>query len=457
MQIFSSRQNPSSTSQSSSSTSIPVMSDYTQLNTETLRKLVCTAVEESTTAGTRVKWTDLSYKPQWWPEEVAWRNPNNKSTAGPKMKSAELSLVLSAHRDWHESTSHPGAGPSHEQQPHSGRSDENHFVSAATECDLSAEDIAFMESVIKEDDDNSTIDFYDEACCSKVLTICRKLSWRALKICASGVINKMNNRTALVPYVHDYIDLERLDRSLLSFIPPFSKMLSEDGGIELEPFQASAFGNCFWCSLSIHLTGNESRQNFLRLASALNAVINTKHFIDKVRNHEEMGTPLDILWVPLTVEHGQSNHYNHIVPLLPWKCGAAPHKFCMFNSDMNHEFSNLKSDLAQCDLCQEWYHTCCLGQSLHHINRMERFSCGCDVLPGDAAQISTRNAEIYNDMDMFQRCLSKRELKMIAKNLKRNVIPYLRTGASYLDDSFTNEMKLYFESLDYGPVMTPNM
>ncbi|CAB3978510.1 Hypothetical predicted protein [Paramuricea clavata] len=92
----------------------------------------------------------------------------------------------------------------------------------------------------------------------------------------------MNNRTALVPYVHDYIDLERLDRSLLSFIPPFSKMLSEDGGIELEPFQASAFGNCFWCSLSIHLTGNESRQNFLRLASALNAVINAKHFIDKV-------------------------------------------------------------------------------------------------------------------------------------------------------------------------------
>ena len=71
--------------------------------------------------------------------------------------------------------------------------------------------------------------------------------------------------------------------SLLNFIPPFSKMLSEDGGIELEPFQASAFGNCFWCSLSIHLTGNESRQNFLRLASALNAVINAKHFIDKVR------------------------------------------------------------------------------------------------------------------------------------------------------------------------------
>jgi hypothetical protein len=74
------------------------------------------------------------------------------------MKSRELSLVLSAHRDWHESTSHPGAGPSHEQQPHSGRSDENHFVSAATECDLSAEDIAFMESVIKEDDDNVCID-----------------------------------------------------------------------------------------------------------------------------------------------------------------------------------------------------------------------------------------------------------------------------------------------------------
>jgi hypothetical protein len=75
--------------------------------------------------------------------------------------------------------------------------------------------------------------------------------------------------------------------SLLDFIPPSSSMLSEDAGIELEPFQASAFGNCFWCSLSIHLTGNERRQNFLRLASALNAVINERRNIDKVQFPED--------------------------------------------------------------------------------------------------------------------------------------------------------------------------
>jgi hypothetical protein len=33
--------------------------------------------------------------------------------------------------------------------------------------------------------------------------------------------------------------------SLLDFIPPSSLMLSEDAGIELEPFQASAFGIAF--------------------------------------------------------------------------------------------------------------------------------------------------------------------------------------------------------------------
>jgi hypothetical protein len=111
-----------------------------------------------------------------------------------------------------------------------------------------------------------------------------------------------------------------------------------------------------------------------------------------LQNDEEIGTSINILWVPLTADHGQDNRYNHVVPLLPWKCGAAPHKFCIFNSVMNNKFSNLRSDMAQCDLCHEWYHTCCLGLSLHNINRLERFSCGCDVLPADADQITTRNA-----------------------------------------------------------------
>ncbi|XP_028394440.1 uncharacterized protein LOC114542822 [Dendronephthya gigantea] len=60
-------------------------------------------------------------------------------------------------------------------------------------------------------------------------------------------------------------------------------------------------------------------------------------------------------------------------------------------------------------------------------------------------------------MDMFERCLSKKELKMIAKNLKRNVIPYLRAGASSHAISSSEDMKIYLKSLDYGPVMSSNM
>jgi hypothetical protein len=49
-------QNPPSTSDtflspSTCATSVPIMSDYTHLNTETLRKLVCAAVQESAAVG----------------------------------------------------------------------------------------------------------------------------------------------------------------------------------------------------------------------------------------------------------------------------------------------------------------------------------------------------------------------------------------------------------------------
>ncbi|XP_028417744.1 uncharacterized protein LOC114542268 isoform X2 [Dendronephthya gigantea] len=431
------------------------------------------------------------------------------------MKSAELALVLSAYRDWYESNVQPAA-----------------------DSNLLPEEVELMENILKENEENSTMSFSDEEYCSNVLSVCQKLSWRALEICAPVIIGKMcgDDEPAIhESYPHNYIGLERLDKRLYSFIPPFNTMLCEDG-TELEPFQASSFGNCFWCTLSIHLAGNESKQNFLRLASALNGVVIAQDFIVKIfeqcitfddalqwsktvcstedtsettimevvhesyvsevketfrnfrdsgllqvylasnylrrpirqfcllpgadhyrsrveplqrQNEEEKKKAIDVLWVPLTVEHGQRNQYNHI--------GAAPYKLCMFNSNMNLHFSNLKSDLAQCDLCQEWYHACCLGQSIRHINRMERFSCGCDALPGDANQITTKNAEIYNDMDMFERCLSKKELKMIAKNFKRNVIPYLRAGASSHAISSSEDMKIYLKSLDYGPVMSSNM
>ena len=72
---------------------------------------------------------------------------------------------------------------------------------------------------------------------------------------------------------------------------------------------------------------------------------------ENLSDDETFGETLDILWLPLTVEDGQNNHYNHIVPLLPWKCGAAPYKLCTLNSQSNHVFSNSRSELAQCDLC----------------------------------------------------------------------------------------------------------
>jgi hypothetical protein len=91
----------------------------------------------------------MSCKPQWWPEEVVWRNPNNRSTAGPKMKSAELVLVVSAFRDWYGSISHPGAGPSHAEQSECGNDPQNLLVSALSECDWTAEENQLIEELMK--------------------------------------------------------------------------------------------------------------------------------------------------------------------------------------------------------------------------------------------------------------------------------------------------------------------
>ena len=90
--------------------------------------------------------------------------------------------------------------------------------------------------------------------------------------------------------------------------------------------------------------------------------------------------PMNILWVPQTVEMGQNPTVNHVVPLLPWKCGAAPMKLCMFDSGRNSTFADLKKDLVQCVQCGEWYHCCCLGVTVHHARRTSaQLSCGCDV------------------------------------------------------------------------------
>ena len=89
----------------------------------------------------------MSCKPEWWPEDVIWRNPNNKSAAGPKMKSAELALVLSSYKDFRELALEANAG----RLLNEGQADGNMFAYAAAESDLSEDEMALMKKMLKEE------------------------------------------------------------------------------------------------------------------------------------------------------------------------------------------------------------------------------------------------------------------------------------------------------------------
>ena len=61
--------------------------------------------------------------------------------------------------------------------------------------------------------------------------------------------------------------------------------------------------------------------------------------------------PFHIIWLPLT---GQGNTFNHICPLLPWKCGALDAFLCVFWRGFNTQHSS-RNEMVQCLTCFEWY------------------------------------------------------------------------------------------------------
>ena len=86
--------------------------------------------------------------------------------------------------------------------------------------------------------------------------------------------------------------------------------------------------------------------------------------------------PLHVLWLPLT---GQGNSFNHISPLLPWKCEAMVFKNCIFWRGFNSEHK-LSKEMVQCLTCNKWYHCSCLGISLQEAKDSTIMDCGC-LLP----------------------------------------------------------------------------
>ena len=85
--------------------------------------------------------------------------------------------------------------------------------------------------------------------------------------------------------------------------------------------------------------------------------------------------PFQIIWLPLT---GQGNTFNHISPLLPWKCGAVDSKHCIFWRGVNggHKSCN---EMVQCLTCNEWYHCACLGITLEEAKDSTIVDCGCSL------------------------------------------------------------------------------
>ena len=85
--------------------------------------------------------------------------------------------------------------------------------------------------------------------------------------------------------------------------------------------------------------------------------------------------PFHIIWVPLT---GEGSTYNHIRPLLPWKCGALDDYLCVFWRGLKSHYSGC-NEMVQCLTCFEWYHCVCLGISLQEAKDSTIVDCGCTL------------------------------------------------------------------------------
>lgn len=86
--------------------------------------------------------------------------------------------------------------------------------------------------------------------------------------------------------------------------------------------------------------------------------------------------PFHIIWLPL---NGHGNTYNHICPLLPWKCGAMDSWHCLFWRGF-HKDHQACNEMVQCLSCNEWYHCACLDITLEEAKDCTIMDCGCSLL-----------------------------------------------------------------------------
>lgn len=106
-------------------------------------------------------------------------------------------------------------------------------------------------------------------------------------------------------------------------------------------------------------------------------------------DNSNVGKPLNILWVPATTGE---DRFNHIFPLLPWKCGCVKNDLCLFGLGLNQDvkWDEARKEMVQCPLCDEWYHCSCLGVTLRQFRR-SNLDCGCQVLPNNTRQVKSKD------------------------------------------------------------------
>lgn len=89
----------------------------------------------------------------------------------------------------------------------------------------------------------------------------------------------------------------------------------------------------------------------------------------------ELVDPFHIIWLPLP---GHGNNFNHICPLLPWKCGALDASLCVFWHGLNTQCST-RNEMVQRLTCFEWYQCICLGITLAEAQDSTIVDCGCTL------------------------------------------------------------------------------
>lgn len=137
----------------------------------------------------------------------------------------------------------------------------------------------------------------------------------------------------------------------------------------------------------------------------------------------ELLDPFHIIWLPLT---GQGNNFNHICPLLPWKCGALDASLCVFWRGLNTQFST-RNEMVQCLTCFEWYHCVCLGITLAEAQDSTIVDCGC-TLPHP---YQGRDISVYSNQASVLRFLTKAYLKTLTTELLiGKSVPSLRLGVN---------------------------